>query len=203
MDDSNENKPNLTILPVDPEQESARNEKEIEIQYVGGGKTCKEISEDLQLPYKYVRSIIRKNKLSDLRNVYLHKGIKKIQNKQLDQAERMLNVQHRFRWMRLKQLEDMLKEYMAYYERWGDFKLRHPDTLEILYSSNGIPKQLNLPRVTQEINSLKEGFTLSQGLKQLLYQIDDILNKPKPPDRADSPEFEHSDIYDAVFKKKD
>ena len=205
MDDKKDNKPNLTILPVDPEMEQGINERDIESMYVGAGMTSTEIAVKLNLPKEYVKSIVKKNKLSDLRSVYLHRGITKIQNKQIKQAKQILDLEYNFKWMRLKQLEDVLKEYMRYYEKWGDFKRRHPSTLEVLYNQNGIAMQIDIPSVTREIQSLKESVTLSQGLKTLLYQLDSLLNKPKPKEKISDikPGEEVIDmaIYDAVFKK--
>lgn len=206
MDDSNHKPNNLSVLPVDSEVEAAIYERDIEAMYVGSGMSSRDIADKTNLPIEYVKSVIKTNKLSDLRQVYLHRGISKIQNKQLGQAKKLLDLEYDFKRMRLRQLETILQEFKAYYEKHGDFRKRHPVTGEILRNNNGIALQMDLPTVTKEINGLKESVTLSQGLKTLLYQLDSIINKPKPKERVD--DIGMDDVidmahYDAVFRKKE
>ena len=213
MDDSN-NKPNLvSVLLADPEKEAACNEREIESLYVGAGLDSKTIAQKTHLPREYVQKVIKTNKLRDLRQIYLHRGISKIQNKQLSQAKKLLDIEYDLKRMRLRQLESVLEEYRAYYEKYGDFKKRHPITGDVLYNQSGIALQMNLPSVVKEINAIKSSVTLSQGVKSLLYQLDTLINKPKSKDRVDggrvrmdsdkSDEVIDMEIYNSVFKKRD
>jgi hypothetical protein len=55
--------------------------------------------------------------------------------------------------------------------------------------------------VTHEITQLKESVSLSEGLKQLLGQIDDIINKPKHVTQLDPDVLEMGD-FDGMFKHK-
>ena len=212
MDDQDDKK-DITLysikdLPVDPEMEEGINLREIQSLYVAGGLAAKEIAERTRLPYEYVKDMVKRHKLFELRQTYLIRGIGKIQNKQIGQAKKLLDLEHDFKRMRLRQLESILAEFKAYYEKHGDFKKRHPTTGEILRNQNGIAIQLDLPTVTKEINGLKEGVTLSQGMKQLLYQLDSIVNNTKPKEHVDDEPIDEDGIidmaqYQAVFKKKD
>ncbi len=202
MDDPNKPQDTyLQVLAVDKQNWLT----EIKTHYIATGMTARDIALTTRIPLEEVRAIIKENKLLDLRQAYLRRGISKIQNKQVAQAKKLLDLEYDFKRMRLKQLETILVEYRAYYEKHGDFRKRHPVTKEILRNTNGVALQIDLPMVTREINGLKESVTLSQGLKQLLYQLDDILNTPKPKERVDEDPDDIVDMamYDAVFKKKE
>jgi hypothetical protein len=55
--------------------------------------------------------------------------------------------------------------------------------------------------VSQEITQLKESVSLSEGLKQLLGQIDDIINKPKDVEQLD-PNIIDVTNFNGLFQKK-
>ncbi len=175
---------------------------EVKSLYIAAGMSARDIALSTQLSVDVVKSIIREYKLLDLRKAYLRRGISKLQNKQVGQAKRILDLEYDFKRMRLRQLESILREYQAYYEKHGDFMKRNIVTGAILRNTQGIALQIDLPTVTKEINGLKDSVVLGQGLKQLLYQLDDILNTPKPKERVDDDIIDMTS-YDAVFARKD
>lgn len=179
--------------------------REIKMHYIASGMTARDIALSTHIPVADVRAIIKEHNLSELRQVYIRKGVSKIQNKQVAQAQKLLNLEYEFKRMRLRQLETILKEYQEYYLKHGDFRKRHPVTNVVLRNTNGVALQIDLPMVTKEINGLKESVTLSQGLKQLMYQLDDILNTPKPKEKLDDDLDDVIDMaeYDEVFRRKE
>ena len=104
--------------------------------------------------------------------------------------------------MRLIQLENQLRDFMAYYGRHGDFYKRHPSSGEILQDTDGIPMQVYIPSVAKEIHALKESVTVSEGITKLLSQIDDIINgKKKQAEVSDAGTIDMDEV-DGLFKKK-
>lgn len=91
---------------------------------------------------------------------------------------------------------------MAYYSTHGHFYKVHPITSEVLKDTNGIPIQIKIPNVSNEISQLKESVSLSEGLKQLLGQIDDIINKPKDVENLNSDVIDVTEYNDLFSKKK-
>lgn len=167
--------------------------------YIAEGLTEEQISEKYYFPLDQVKSIVAENKLPELRNAYIREGLSKIQNAQLDQAEKLMNMELQYKRLRIVQLQNQLEDYMAYYAKHGDFYKRHPVSGDVLKNSDGIPMQLNVPNVTREINQIKESVTLSEGLKKILSQIDDIINPPLPG--VDEDDVIDMDNIDGLFKK--
>lgn len=179
----------------------------IKTAYIAGGKSAEEIAKEYVLPIEQVKNLIKDHKLPELRQAFIREGLSKIQNKQLHQAERLMEIEVQFKKLRLAQLETQLEDYMAYYGRHGDLYKRHPTTGDILKDQNGIPIQILIPNVSREISQLKESVTLSEGMKSLLHQIDDIINSPKPAEYVGGTEEDGEDIidmgeFDGLFSKK-
>lgn len=170
--------------------------------YICEGVTAEDLSKRFHLPVPTIQRFITEHKLDDLRAAYIKNGLEKLRSIQLVQAEQVLSVESKFKKMRLMQLEKMLEDYAAYFERHGDFYKRHPITGEILKDSYGIPMQLSIPNVSKEVLQLKETFTLSEGLKGILNQIDEIINKPKDVEQLD-PNTIDMETFDGFFKKTD
>lgn len=169
--------------------------------YIASGLSAKEISDQYYLSLSQVEKLIEEHKLPELRREYIKQGLKTIRNTQLGQAQELLDLELNFKKMRLLQLQKQLEDFMAYYSRHGDFYKRHPNTGEILKDTDGIPMQVYLPSVTKEIHALKETVTLSEGLNNLLSQLDDIINgKPKGESASDN--VIDMDEIDGLFKKK-
>ena len=102
--------------------------------------------------------------------------------------------------MRIIQLETVLEDHLAYYARHGDFYKRHPVHGEILEDSDGIPMQIKLPNISKEIRDLKESVTMSEGVRQLLHRLDEILNTKKPEELAEDPDTFDVTEYNEIFK---
>ena len=149
----------------------------IKSAYIAEGLSVEDISKRYALGLDKVKDLVAKHNLPELRKAYVREGITKIQNKQVNQAQKLMDVESDFKRLRIIQLEQKLSEFMAYYGRHGDFAKRHPVTGDILFDQNGMAIQIPIPNVANEIRQLKESVTLSEGLKSLLVQIDDIINK--------------------------
>jgi len=172
----------------------------IKTAYIADGLSAQEIADRYFLSIGQVEKLVVEHKLSELKREYIRDGLQKIRNTQLGQAQTLLDLELNFKKMRLIQLQKMLEDFMAYYGRNGDFYKRHPSTGEILRDLDGIPMQVYLPSVTKEISALKETVALSEGLNNLLLQIDDIINgKPKGEFVSDNV-IDMSEI-DGLFKK--
>lgn len=166
--------------------------------FIGEGLSAKEIAKRFDMPVDTIQRVIDQNKLEDLRAVYIRQGLTEIQNVQLTQAQKLMDMESNFKRMRLLQLEKTLEDFMAYYARHGHFYKVHPVTGEILMDTNGIPMQIRLPNVTKEIMDLKESVSLSEGLKVVLGQIDALINK-KSSREAIPLDDEDDKIIDATF----
>jgi len=153
--------------------------------FICEGISAREIAERFSLSEAQVQLVIKENKLEDLRSAYVRQGIAELQNIQINQAQKLMDLESKFKRMRIIQLEKILEDHLAYHARHGHFYKLHPVTQEILRDTNGLPLQLKLPNITKEITDLKETVTLSEGLKQLLAKLDDIINKPKDAERID------------------
>lgn len=202
MDDRDKDKSHKLI----PQQGTGQTHRPVSVDvlksaFIADGLSAQEISDRYYLSLGQVEKIIKENKLPELRREYIRDGLQKIRNTQLGQAQELLDIELNFKKMRLLQLQKMLEDFMAYYARHGDFYKRHPNTGEVLRDTDGIPMQVYLPNVAKEIHSLKETVTLSEGLNNLLSQIDDVINgKPKGESAGES--VIDMDEIDGLFKKK-
>lgn len=169
--------------------------------YIAEGLSAEEIADRYFLAKDKVERLIEEHKLPELRREYIRNGLSKIQDQQVKQAQRMLDVELNFKRMRLLQLEKELEDYVAYFSRHGDFAKRHPVTGDILRDTNGIAMQLHLPNVSKEIRDLKESVTLSDGLQKLLSNLDEIING-KPKGEAVGDNVIDMDEIAGLFKKK-
>lgn len=152
----------------------------IKSAFIAEGLSGQEIAERYFLAKSQVDKLIEDHKLVELRKAYIREGVTKLQNAQLGQAQQLMDVELNFKKLRLIQLEKTLEDYLAYFARHGDFYKRHPVSGDILKDTDGIPLQIVVPNVYNEIRHLKETVTLSEGMKKLLTEIGDIINgKPK------------------------
>lgn len=173
----------------------------IKNQYIVEGSSANDLAMKFHLPVSHVEKIIQDNELDKLRAAHIKHGLAQLQNMQLVQAEKLMHLENQFKKIRIIQLEKILEDYMAYYSRYGHFYKVHPITLEVLKDTNGIPMQIKIPNVSVEISQLKESVSLSEGLKQLLGQIDDIINKPKDVENLD-PDVIDVTNFNGLFQKK-
>lgn len=156
--------------------------------FIASGLDVQEISKQTFQPVEKIQQIVKDHKLVELRKAYVIEGVNKLQNVQLQQSQKLMDLENDFKKMRILQLEDELKNHLAYYARHGDFVKRHPTTGEVLRNSDGIPMQIRLPNVARELTQLKESVMLSEGLKNLLNRLDEIINSgPKLEDVPDGP----------------
>lgn len=175
----------------------------IKSRFIAEGKTADEIAKEYYVPVSHVKQIIEEHSLVELRKAYVREGVEKLQNVQLQQSHKLMDLELNFKKMRIIQLEANLTDYLAYYSRHGDFYKRHPVTGEILKDTNSIPMQIKIPDVSREISQLKEAVTMSEGLKQMLMRLDDILNKDpgkkklSDPDVVELNEGEFDSLFEA------
>lgn len=169
--------------------------------YIAEGLSVQALAERYFLTESQVQKIVDDAKLPELRRAYIREGISKIQNEQMDQAQKLLDIELNFKRLRITQLQKQLEDFMAYYGRHGDFCKRHPVSGDILKDTDGIPMQIHVPNVSREIAQLKESVTLSDGLKKLMAEIDDIING-KPKGEAVGDNVIDMDEVDGLFRRK-
>lgn len=152
----------------------------IKSHFIASGMTVNEIADIVYLPVARVQEIVDQHNLIELRKAYVIEGISKIQNVQLHQSQKLMDLENNFKKMRIMQLEKQLEDFLAYFSRHGDFYKRHPTTGDILKNTDGIPMQIKLPNVSRELAQLKESVTMSEGVRMLLNRLDEIINTKKP-----------------------
>lgn len=173
----------------------------IKSAYIVEGCSPADLAVKFHLPVQIIEKIISDNKLDKLRAAHIKHGLAQLQSMQLVQAEKLMDIETQFKKIRIIQLEKSLEDYMAYYSMHGHFYKVHPITGEILKDTNNIPIQIKIPNVSHEISQLKESVSLSEGLKQLLGQIDDIINRPKEDEHVD-PNVIDVTAYNGLFEKR-
>lgn len=193
---------NTSILTTDSKGELVQvGVEHIKVAYIVEGCSASDLAAKFYLPVQSIEKIIRDNDLDKLRAAHIKHGLAQLQSMQLVQAEKLMDLETKFKKIRIIQLEKTLEDYMAYYSRHGHFYKVHPITLEVLKDTNGIPIQIKIPNVAHEISQLKESVSLSEGLKMLLGQIDDIINKPKDVEKLD-PNVIDVTNFNGLFQKK-
>ncbi len=170
--------------------------------YIAEGLSAQDIASRYFLPVSSVEAFIEGEGLPELRKAYIIQGIQKIQNVQLVQANKLMDLETNFKRMRIIQLEAELESLCAYFARYGDFCKRHFSTGEILKDSDGIPMQIRLPNVSREIAQLKESVTMSEGVRQMLHRLDEIINSGRKPEPAEDPDTFDISSVGALFESK-
>lgn len=206
MDSEDRNQDKKHALIPSPETGKARTPISFDViksVYICEGISAKEIAERFSLPVASVERVIKENNLEDLRSAYIREGIRELQSLQLNQAQKLMDLESSFKKMRILQLEKRLEDFMVYYKRHGHFNKVHPVTGEVLLDGNGIPMQISIPNVAKELQHLKETFNLSEGLKNLLGTIDAIINKPKDVESLGIDDAIDMKSYDNIFKKRE
>lgn len=173
----------------------------IKSAYIVEGCSVSDLATRFHLPVSAMEKIVQDNSLDKLRAAHIKHGLAALQSIQLVQAEKLMNLESQFKRIRIIQLEKTLEDYMAYYSKHGHFYKVHPITFDILKDTNNIPIQIKIPNVGQEIMQLKESVSLSEGLKQLLGQIDDIINRPKDVEKLD-PNVIDVTNFNNLFQRK-
>jgi hypothetical protein len=169
--------------------------------YVCEGLSIKELAERFQIEVSAAESFVDENKLDDLRALHIKHGLEKMHSIQLVQAEKIIDIETQFKKMRLIQLQKILDDHLAYYSSHGHFYKVHPINGQILRDTDGIPMQIRIPDVSKEIKDLKESVSLSQGLRSMLNQIEEVINKPKNKPLTHNGVIDLDD-FNGVFKKK-
>lgn len=175
----------------------------IKTSYIVEGQDPKELAAKFQVPVTTIERIIEEHNLQELRAAHIRHGLEKLQNIQLGQAEKLMDMETQFKKMRLIQLERSMADYLAYYSKFGHFYKVHPITGEILNDTNGIPIQIKIPNVGMEIMQLKEAVSMSEGMKMLLGQIDNVIKgKPKNNPINHDDNIVDMDNFDNLFQKR-
>lgn len=206
MDENRDKDKSFKLIPAQGTGQTHRGVslEVVKSAFIAEGLNAQQISERYYLSLGQVEKIITEHKLAELRRAYIQAGLSKIQNEQLTQAQKLLDVELNFKRLRILQLEKQLEDFLAYYGRHGDFYKRHPVSGDILRDTDGIPMQVHVPNVSREISQLKESVTLSEGIKKLMTELDDIINgKPKGESvgDADGEVIDMAEI-DGLFKKR-
>lgn len=175
----------------------------IKSRYIAEGLNAEQIAKECRLPVEKIQEIIEQHKLPELRKAYITEGISKIQNVQLQQSHQLMDLENNFKKLRILQIEDQLKDFVAYYNRHGDFYKRHPTTGDILKDNNGIPMQIKIPNVSRELQQLKESVTMSEGVRQLLNRLDEILQSSKPKETVQKEDVIDLAEYEEYLKQSE
>lgn len=147
----------------------------IKTTYIVEGLSPKQISDRFHLPLTMVKTIIKEEKFDKLRRIHIRHGLQLLQNEQVCQAKDILDLESKFKSIRLVQLKDKLNDYMAYFSRHGDFYRRDPTSGEILKDNNDIPMQIALPNAAREMKEMKEAVIMASGITRILDQIELVL----------------------------
>lgn len=200
MDDESRDSDKKFLLCKEGSSKKSISLDHIKSLYIASGMSAKDIASQTFLDEGKVLAIIKEHALPELRQAYVREGINKIQNTQVHQAQKLMDLELNFKKMRILQLEDKLRDFLAYYARHGDFYKRHTVTGDILKDSNEIPLQIAIPNVSRELSQLKEAVTLSEGMKNMIAHIDAILNS-KPAISIPDGDDDVIDIssYDTLF----
>lgn len=205
MDDSRDKDKSHKLIPPQETGMARRTSVSLDVlksAYIAEGLSSEQIADRYYLPVSQVEKIVEDGKLADLRKAYILAGVAQIQNQQMSQAQRLLDLELNFKKLRLTQLEKVLEDVMAYYGRHGDFSKRHPVSGEILRDTDGIAMQIHIPNVAREIAQLKESVTLSEGVKKLMTELDSIIHSKPKGQLTDDGDIIDMTEYDGLFKKK-
>ena len=173
----------------------------LKYEYLTENLSVKDIATKHRIKTDTVRLIIRDNQLDVVKKSMLSYGLMKIKNKQLSQAEQLMNIDCEFRQIRIGQLQGRLQEFKDHHEKHGDFYVRNPENNEILIDVNGFKVSFPVNNVIQEIQEMKESISLSVGLEELLHKIDDIIhNTHHDAKYIDSPQKDDIVVEGENFK---
>jgi len=117
------------------------------------------------------------------------------------QGDRVLSLESQFKEMRLAQLERQVNEYIAYFHKHGHFLKIHPVTGEVLNDTNGLPIQIKIPSLIQEIQQLKETINFSAGLDTLVNELVDITNQQSKKKVDNNNKLPSVTSFNELFKK--
>lgn len=202
MEDVKQKLPIIELVP-----EGSRNSVSLEVvksAFIAEGKSLEDLSSIYNIPITTLKRYHDSESWSELRKVYAVEGLKKIQNSQLAQAQKLMDIESKFLNLRIAQLESELETYCAYYARHGHLFKTHPVSGEILKNDSGIPIKINVPNVAKELKDLKEGVTMSEGIKQIIDRLENILHAGNPVKLKDVDKLEIIDVaeYTALFDKE-
>ena len=82
----------------------------IKSMYIASGMSPEEISKQTFLPIERINELIGSHNLPELRKAYIIEGVKKIQNVQIQQSHKLMDLENNFKKMRIVQLEKELEE---------------------------------------------------------------------------------------------
>jgi hypothetical protein len=202
MDDNRDKDKSVKLVPAPETGQRPVSLDVVKSAYIAEGLSVEAIAERYFLPTAIIQKVVDDAKLPELRKAYIREGLAKLQNQQLAQAQHLMDIELNFKKLRIQQLEKQLEDYLAYFSRHGDFYKRHPVSGDILKDTDGIPMQIFVPNVSREIKDLKESVTLSDGLKNLMSRIDDIIHGKPKADAPDTSGVIDMDQIEGLFQKK-
>ena len=202
MEDNREKDKSIKLVPAPETGKRPVSLDVVKSAYIAEGLSVEAIAERYFLPPAVIQKVVDDAKLPELRKAYIREGLAKLQNQQLAQAQHLMDLEVSFKKLRIQQLEQQLEDYLAYHTRHGDFYKRHPVSGDILKDTDGIPMQIFVPNVSREIKDLKESVTLSDGLKNLMSRIDDIIHGKPKADVPDTSGVIDMDQIEGLFQKK-
>ncbi len=204
MSKDSKKEPSITILSAGSSGQLIQvGVEEIKSAYIVDGLDSRELALRFGVPVATIDRVIEDNHLDKLRATHIKHGLAKLQNVQLGHAEKLMDMETQFKKMRIVQLERTLQDYLAYYSVHGHFYKVHPISGAILNDTNGIPIQIKIPNVSMELMQLKEAVSMSEGVKHLLNQIDDIIKgKPNNPAPKEDDNTFDMDNFDGLFQKR-
>jgi len=165
-----------TIIVPPNKSNGGVNKDVIKSAYLTETVSFEDLAKRFHIPALQIEQMALSENWDQLRNEYIANGINRIQHIQVKQVHKLIDIESKFKTLKIIQLEDRLKDFLAYYERFGDLKKRHPLTGEILVDQNGLPHYISIPNVTKDLADLKESVNISEGTKALLDRLEKIVN---------------------------
>jgi len=175
----------------------------LKILFVAHGKSLEEISNETDIALSSLQNLCEMEKWEELRNIHIASGLQKIQNRQVNQATKLLDLENKFKELKIIQLEKILESYIAYYDKFGHLFQTDLISGEIIKNDAGIPIKLKIPDVSKEIRDIKESMITGAGVHQILEKIERIVEKSNFVRKDESPDIIDISEYSELFEKSD
>jgi hypothetical protein len=176
--------------------------EELQATFITESVTFAELAEMYGLPESTIRAVAKESEWIELRKAYIRSGVAKIQNSQIQQAEKLLSLENGFKKLKLIQLESQMASFSAYYARYGHLYKVYPGTEEILLDTNGLAIPLKIPDISKEIKDLKESINIGDGITKILDRLEQLMLIGQPIKALEAPDEVDISEFEGVFEKK-
>jgi len=177
--------------------------EELQSVFITEDITIADLAKRYKMTYNTVEELSKENNWVDLRKAYIRSGVAKIQNSQIQQAEKLLSLENGFKKLKLIQLEKLMEGYSAYYERYGHLNKVYPDSGVEMKDTDGMVIPIKIPNVANEIRNLRESFNVGEGLYKILDKLNEIMAAGQPVKELEVPDIIDISEYSELFEEKD